>query len=1179
MQHLTTRFFYLLSIFLTFSLFSISQSNPCNIKATFTNSRDTIVTADTFRGYYNNTTVGATSFNWLMNGLPYYYGNIPNSFNPFVNNFSGVGIYKFQLAVTNGICQDTATTIVVFTGINPPAQKKYYSSALSVVDKNFADFINNIPNDIIATADQQYLVSGQYNQNIGVYSSPKNAILFKINDTGCIKWSKVLPYDNSSFNSTASTSNGDNLSIGNIAGNSIIILRTDPNGNLIWSKTPSPIFPFAGSIGYSKIAEDSNGNIIIAGSVNNFNIYSPSSGIIVFKLDKNGNIIWSKIFQKKPLNSLSNNYTFPYDILTVGSDIFISGYTADYSSARNDGLLVKLSSLDGTIEWSKTYSPNSGTSFYLKDLHLTGNKILLNANTNSILGSTSIAPMYMYADTSGNIQQAYQININDFSITSPYKTRIIPIPNNGFYYTTYATESLSLQPGYQYHSITAKINNQNNIQWQNTFSDYYRDYYIGSALGAKNGLISIGAGYNSVYTSLFQKTLLYTKFDSLGNINSLCNFYNTNYSTQNSNCNSVGFKWDYDSSIQYSFINIPLQLKDITITKKWLCPSYIDSCSYLEIDGPNNVCDLSATYSYRVHSIGSCGYQFIHSANVKLISQSDTMLTVSFLNPGVHTLKIVRNFNCNSLSDSMQVIAAPLTYYFSLGNDTTLCSGGKLILHAGNKFLNYSWQDGSTDSIFTVISPGKYYVTIKDSCNNIKSDTIIVQPTPVKYLHLLKDQNICSGDSILLQAAKGYKSYTWTPTNNLKKIDSTLISVNPSFTTTYKVNALDSNNCSILDTALIRVLILPKPYLGNDTILCVGNSILLNPGPAFVSYSWNTGAITPTITVNTSNLYTVTVTDINGCKNKDSINVLFQSLPVFSLGKDTSLCGNQTLLLKTDSSGVYLWQDGTVGSAKTVKSPGLYWLQISRGSCVYRDSISITYNPFPVIQIPKDSILCDQTTLLLDATQNSTSATYKWQDGSTKPTYIVSQSGNYIVKVADQNCITIDTSTIQYQKSPTPIIIRDTTKCTEDTIHLDLSLYGASYLWQDFNQTPTYSIINPGTYYCMVKNYCGNVTDSITIRNIICQCQLNIPNAFSPNGDGINDEFKPSVNCLPAYFDLAIFNRWGQIVFKSSDINNTWKGTYNGNLIPIGTYYYIIKIKGLYDTLMRQKSGSITLLR
>lgn len=1178
MQNLS-RFVYLLSIFLTFSLFSISQSNPCNIKATFTNSRDTIVTADTFRGHYFNTTVGATSFKWLINGLPYYYSNKePILFDPFFNNSTGVGIYKLQLAVSNGICQDTATTILVFTGNNPPSQKKYFSSALSVADKNFPGLTSNIPNDIIATSDQQYLVSGQYQLNIGVYPPQIKAILFNINDTGCIKWSKVLPNEYLSFISTASTSNGDNLSIVSMSGSRITLIRTDPNGNVIWSKTPSQNSPLADYIGYSKIAEDPYGNIIITGSVFNNNVNEPSSGIIVSKLDKNGNIIWNKVFWKK-YQQPNVNYTIPYDILTIGSDIFISGYSGVVGSSRKEGLLVKLNNLDGKVVWSKTYSQSSSTNFYLKDLHLIGNMILLNADKNVISGSSSIIPMYMYADTSGNIQEAYQININDFPITFPYKTRIIPIPNNGFYFTTYATESLSLQPGYQYHSMIAKINNQNNIQWQNTFSTSYRDYYNGSALGAKNGLISIGAGVISEYASLFQNPILFTKFDSSGNINSLCNFDKTNYSTQISNCSSFRFNWDYDSSFQYSFTNISLQLKDITIYKKWLCPSYIDSCTYLEIDGPQKICDLSATYNYRIHSVGSCGYQFIHSANVKLISQSDTMVSVSFLTPGVHTLKIVRNSNCNSISDSLQVISAPFIYYFSLGNDTTLCSGGKLILNAGNKFLNYSWQDGSTDSLFTVKNPGKYYVTVKDSCNNIKSDTIIVQQTPVKYLHFLKDQNICSSDSILLQAAKGYRSYNWSPTNNLKKIDSTLISIKPSFTTTYRVNALDSNNCSILDTALIRVLILPKPDLGNDTTLCEGNSILLNPGPAFLSYIWNTGAITPSITVNTSNLFKVTVTDNNGCKNKDSITVSFQSPPVFSLGKDTSLCGNQTLLLKTDSSGVYLWQDGSMGSVKTVNSPGFYWLQISRGSCVYRDSIKIAYNSFPVIQIPKDSILCDQATLLLDATQIGTNATYKWQDGSTKPTYFVSQPGNYIVKVTNQNCITIDTSSIQFQKSPKPTIIRDTTKCTEDTIHLDLTLYGASYLWQDFSQKPTYSIINQGTYYCTIKNSCGIVTDSITVRNIICQCQLYIPNAFSPNGDGINDEFKPSVTCLPAYFDLVIFNRMGQIVFKSSDINNTWKGTYNGKPIPIGTYYYIIKIKGAYDTFMRQHSGSITLLR
>jgi gliding motility-associated-like protein len=233
----------------------------------------------------------------------------------------------------------------------------------------------------------------------------------------------------------------------------------------------------------------------------------------------------------------------------------------------------------------------------------------------------------------------------------------------------------------------------------------------------------------------------------------------------------------------------------------------------------------------------------------------------------------------------------------------------------------------------------------------------------------------------------------------------------------------------------------------------------------------------------------------------------------------------------------------------------------------------------PVLHLPPDTILCDQTTLLLDATQNGNAPTYTWQDGSTASTYEVKGPGIYFVNVFQNGCMSSDTSNIVYQETPKQIISRDTTKCTNSSIVVDVSFPGAHYTWKDLTISPLYTITNPGFYYCTVSNYCGTTIDTIHVTDTNCECVPTVPNVFSPNGDGINDEFRPEIPCTPDFYQLRIFNRGGQVVFESTTLTGYWKGTFRNKPVPIGTYYYILKVRGRSDPLPREKAGSITVIR
>jgi gliding motility-associated-like protein len=88
-----------------------------------------------------------------------------------------------------------------------------------------------------------------------------------------------------------------------------------------------------------------------------------------------------------------------------------------------------------------------------------------------------------------------------------------------------------------------------------------------------------------------------------------------------------------------------------------------------------------------------------------------------------------------------------------------------------------------------------------------------------------------------------------------------------------------------------------------------------------------------------------------------------------------------------------------------------------------------------------------------------------------------------------------------------------------------------------------------------------------------------MPNAFSPNNDGLNDLYKPVLGCLPTTFDLSVYSKWGQLVFRTNDYKNYWNGIFNGKPLPVGVYVYILKTDN--ETLQRiqQLRGSIMLFR
>jgi len=577
----------------------------------------------------------------------------------------------------------------------------------------------------------------------------------------------------------------------------------------------------------------------------------------------------------------------------------------------------------------------------------------------------------------------------------------------------------------------------------------------------------------------------------------------------------------------------------------------------------------------------------------------------------------------------------------NFGNDTTLCNDEKLKLQLSpetNFYTHpvYTWQDGSADQTYTVSEPGKYWGKVTyDGCT--VSDTINVSYVNGQEVYLGNDTTLCQGDSLLLQPNTVNAMYLWSTgavtgsiyvnktgnyslkvtngsctlsdtihvTFNNKPVFSlgndTSLCVNQpivlgtnlngsylwqdsSAANTFKPAAsglywlmLTQNGCTVSDSINVNFKDLPVVNLGNDTGFCSGKSLQLNAYNSFINtYRWQDNSDQPGYLVTEPGQYYVFVSGNNGCTNSDTINIKVNQPPVFTLGADTTLCDKQTLSYNFNINNAgYLWNDGTKTNSYTIQQPGTYRLSVSQQGCSSSDTISVSYKPLPGVNLGNDTSFCDGTNYTLDAYNNG--ATYVWQDGNTHPTYTVSKQGNYFVIVDLNGCRNSDTVAVNYISKPVFSLGADTTICPGETLTLNPKVTGGiNYKWQDGTTANHYTVPGEGLYSLQVSNDCGTTKDEISIS--LAPCSLQMPSAFTPNGDGLNDVFKVKYPGFIKQFNMVIYNRWGAKVFETNDPGKGWNGLVNGIPQNIGSYVWIINLTD-FNNKTQRANGMVTLLK
>ena len=445
-----------------------------------------------------------------------------------------------------------------------------------------------------------------------------------------------------------------------------------------------------------------------------------------------------------------------------------------------------------------------------------------------------------------------------------------------------------------------------------------------------------------------------------------------------------------------------------------------------------------------------------------------------YTSPGSYPIEVLVYRGCpeaDTLRDTLEILPTPMV---DLGPDTSICQGNLLSLLAGNQAVDYLWQDSSTANTFDVTLAGLYWVEASNACDTVR-DSIFVNVDMPGMVDLGPDTLICAGASVLLDATISGGNYLWQDSS----MSSTFLA---GTTDLFWVQA--ENACGqYTDSIAVAIENLPVFDLGADTVICAGQTLLLSagfPNRGSASWLWQDGSVDSVFSVSSSGTYWVEGATICGSL-RDSILVEVVPLPAVDLGADTILCENEILLLDVAFPlGNYQWQDGSSDSIFQVVNSGLYWVELTTLCGRDRDSINISFDSAPVLDLGADTILCEGENLMLDAT--TLGATYLWQNGSTQPIFSVDDAGLYHLTLTRGACMVSDSISIEVQSTPDISLGADTLLCDGNSLTLDATYAGATYLWQDGSTQPTLSLNQPGTYWVALSHLCGNISDTISVE-------------------------------------------------------------------------------------------------
>lgn len=590
--------------------------------------------------------------------------------------------------------------------------------------------------------------------------------------------------------------------------------------------------------------------------------------------------------------------------------------------------------------------------------------------------------------------------------------------------------------------------------------------------------------------------------------------------------------------------------------------------------------------------------------------------------PGTYSVTITDAVGCMASGVATVGSAVPISTTLNATNANCGKSNGSICANStgGTGTFTYSWTTPIQTSTCAVNVPQGTYCVIATDGNQCKDTACgIVNDVPGFTLSAVNIIPVdcygnCNG-SATVDVLGGTPPFTFQWTNG-----TTSQTVNNLCAGTYCVVVTDSIDCT--DTLCI---VITEPTIltvdaGIGDTICIGQTSVLSPtvvgGTPGYTFSWTPSG--PSVSPNVTTTYTVTATDANGCISAPSSVEIFVRPPLtIQASADTTICtGTVAQLFSTASGGSgnysYSWAPGNSTNANVSVLPSStteYFVTVNDdcGTAPAVDSVTVVVlNPPEIYFTPSIDSGCAPlcVTFTEQTTPASVSCNWNFGDGgvndsSCAPTYCYSNPGLYDVTltVTDingcSNTATIpDLIDVFSLPEANFIFTPESTTILEPTISfLDQSIDAVNYQWSFGDvlnsnstlQNPFFTYPDSGCYDVQLiveaANSCIDTTNKIVC--ILGDYALYVPNAFSPNGDGINDVFIPQgIGVDLTAYELFIFDRWGDLIFRTADLYQGWDGKANNGskVAQIDTYVWKIVAKDFLGDKHRY-IGHVSLIR
>ncbi|MFN5369971.1 MAG: gliding motility-associated C-terminal domain-containing protein [Bacteroidia bacterium] len=631
----------------------------------------------------------------------------------------------------------------------------------------------------------------------------------------------------------------------------------------------------------------------------------------------------------------------------------------------------------------------------------------------------------------------------------------------------------------------------------------------------------------------------------------------------------------------------------VTVINEFGC---LDTSNVIDVDVlPTGVevefTDTTVCAGTSIQLVANGGDSYLWSPSVYL---STILSGTTTCTPFETTTYVVTSTNeCGTGSDTVTVTVTPIASS-NLGEDLTLCQNAPLTLSVPfEEGVTYNWGPleaitGQSDSSVAVINTSASTAVILQTTNTngcIFTDTVSINievPTEAFNISAEGSTTFCQGDSLVLQATTG-NLVTWS--NGLENFDAILVTESGDYYAVY-----NGSNCPVYsDTISVTVTPLPSASILAESGLtvCEGTCVTLLSADAD-NNAWNladgTSSTEASINACVNGWYVLSRT-IDACTASDSVfvTVLPQiNEPVITLDGSDVICEGQstsTLISSYATGNQWLLNgqpiQGATSNTLVISVGGTYSVQVNSAAGCSGTSATIEIlqkSTDPIEISAADTVVCndEQISILLSATPGFVSYTW-FGNGEAGETYTATYLGEYsVVGINEDGCQSTDYITIVGNipfevEAVSPILYDDFNVsyagAEDGSINVDVS--GGSgiftYSWSNGSTAEDLTGLSGGDYTLTVTDDQGcSIVSTVNVKE---PGLIQLPNGFTPNGDGFNDFYV--IRGIQGYEgnQMNVFNRWGSLVYSAKDYQNNWDGTSNdGNLLPDGTYFIVVNL-------------------